>query len=354
MLHAASGTTVTVQPWGQLDDGRTVELYTIKSSSLEVSIANFGGRIITLKTADRSGRRDDVVLGFDTLEGYVSGRAFFGTLVGRFANRIAHGQFTLTGKSYQLAQNNNGNSLHGGNLGFDRKLWLAQAESDGVTLRYVSPDGEEGYPGTLTATVRYSLRGNELRIDYEAVTDQDTIVNLTNHSFFNLTGNPDTSILQHQLTLYADRFTPADATGIPTGELRDVTGTYFDFRRPHAIGERIDADDEQLRFGHGYDHNWVLRQGSGRPTLAAEVYEPTSGRVMQVLTTQPGVQLYTGNFLNGSAIGKQGKAYQRRAGFCLETQHFPDSPNHPGFPSTELRAGQRFQATTVFRFTTRG
>ncbi len=348
----AGGTTVTTQRFGQLADGTPVDLYTLKSSALDVTITNFGDRIVTLKTADRNGKIDDVVLGYDTFEPYLTGRPFFGAVVGRYANRIAHGRFTLDGRSYQLPINNNGNSLHGGLVGFDKRLWTGRVVPNGVLLTYLSKDGEEGYPGNLTATVRYTVVRNELRVDYGATTDQDTVVNLSNHSYFNLAGAGRGNILGHQLTILADRFTPLDANQIPTGELRSVAGTPFDFRTPHAMGERIDADDDQLRLGHGYDENWVLNDRKAKPTLAASVYEPGSGRVMDILTNQPGLQLFSGNFL-GPVTGKGGKEYVPRTAFCLETQHFPDSPNQPSFPSTVLKPGQSFKATTIFRFSSR-
>jgi aldose 1-epimerase len=353
-VHAAPGTAVSVQHFGQLADGTPVDLYTLKSKTLEVSITNYGGRIVTLKTPDRDGKQDDVALGYDSFEPYRLIKTFFGALVGRYANRIGHGQFTLNGRVYQLPLNAGANSLHGGLIGFDKRLWQAHAEPDGLKLTYVSRDGEEGYPGTLTATVRYTVIRNELRIEYRATTDRDTVVNLTNHAYFNLTGIGNDTVLGHQVVLHADRYTPTDAGQIPTGELRDVTGTPFDFRQPHAIGERIEAADEQLRLSRGYDHNWVLNSHSRQPALAAEVYEPKSGRVMQVLTTEPGLQFYTGNNLDGSIVGKGGIHYISRSGFCMETQHFPDSPNHPDFPSTTLKAGHTFHSTTIFRFSSRG
>ena len=348
----AAATTVAVEHFGELADGTPVDLYTLKSSALEVSITNYGWRIVTLKTADRSGRVDDVVLGYDGFAPYLTGRPFFGAVVGRYANRIARGRFTLDGHTYQLPINNNGNSLHGGLVGFDKRLWQGRIEGNGVLLTYLSKDGEEGYPGNLTATVRYRVVRNELRVEYGATTDRDTVVNLSNHSYFNLAGAGNGNILGHELTIYADRFTPLDATQIPTGELRSVAGTPFDFRRPHAIGERIDADDDQLRIGHGYDENWVLNAYPGKPALALVAYEPVSGRVMEVLTDQPGLQLFSGNFL-GPLTGKGGRTYDVRSAFCVETQHFPDSPNHRDFPSTLLRPGQVFKSTTIFRFSTR-
>jgi aldose 1-epimerase len=296
-----------------------------------------------------------VVLGFDSIDGYLMRTSYFGVLVGRYGNRIAKGRFTLNGVEYKLATNNGENSLHGGVKGFNKAVWKVRDVSDGqsprLELTYLSKDGEEGYPGNLSVTVVYTLTdSNELRIDYSATTDKDTVVNLTNHSYFNLAGQGEGDILGHELTLFAGKFTPSDKVLIPTGELRSVEGTPFDFRKPVAIGARIGQNDEQLKFGGGYDHNFVLSSGGGALALAARVYEPKTGRVMEVLTTEPGIQFYTGNFLDGTLSGKGGKAYAKRSGFCLETQHFPDSPNHPQFPSTVLRTGGRYQTTTVYRF----
>lgn len=349
----AAGTTVTTSRFGRLADGTPVDLYTLISPALEVKITNFGDRIVTLRTADRRGVVDDVVLGYDTLEPYLTGRPFFGAVVGRYANRIAHGRFTLDGKTYELPINNNGNSLHGGLVGFDKRLWRGRVVPNGVLLSYLSKNGEEGYPGNLTATVRYTVVRNELRVEYGATTDQDTVVNLSNHSYFNLAGAGNGDILGQELTIAADRYTPLNMNQIPTGELRSVAGTPFDFRTPHAIGERIDGDDDNLKLGHGYDENWVLNgRVPGKATLAVTAYDPNSGRVMEVLTDQPGVQLFSGNFL-GPVTGKGGRQYAPRTAFCLETQHFPDSPNHSDFPSTVLRPGHAFKTTTIFRFSTR-
>jgi aldose 1-epimerase len=338
--------------FGQLPDGAPVDLYTLKSAQIEVSVTNYGAHIVAIRTPDRNGKTDDVALGYDTLAEYVAGKPFFGAMVGRYANRIAKGSFTLDGQRYQLAQNDGMNSLHGGRVGFDKRLWQGHVETTSVVLTYVSPDGEEGYPGALHTTVRYTVSGAELRIDYLATTDRDTVLNLSNHTYFNLAGAGSGPILDHRVTLYADRFTPVDATLIPTGELRAVAGTPFDFRQAHPIGERIEGTDEQLRFGHGYDHNWVLNGYGGDPKPAARVYDPKSGRVLEVLTSEPGLQFYTANFLDGTTYGKGGKQYTRRSAFCMETQHFPDSPNHPSFPSTVLKPGQTFRSTTIFRFST--
>jgi aldose 1-epimerase len=355
-ITAHARTEVTSHPFGTMPDGTPVEIYTLKDSQIEARIMTYGGVIVSLKVPDRGGKIADVVLGFDDLAGYVDnfnhkGTAFFGALIGRYANRIAHATFTLDGKKYDLPKNDGDNSLHGGPHGFNNVVWKGRAIPDGVELTYLSKDGEAGYPGDLTAVVRYTLNGSSLRIEYSATTDKDTVLNLTNHSYFNLTGEPK-EILGHQLTLHASRFTPVDATLIPTGELRSVASTPFDFRKATAIGSRINDSDEQLQRGHGYDHNWVL-DTNGKLAEAAEVYEPGSGRVLRVLTDQPGIQFYSGNFLDGSVKGKGGVAYQHRTGLCLETQHFPDSPNHPSFPSTELKPGERFHSVTEFIFSSR-
>ncbi len=339
------------KPFGQTADGVAVDLYTITNpAGASVSISTYGGTVVSLNVKDKAGKFGDVVLGFDSLAGYLGEHPYFGALIGRYGNRIGKGKFTLNGKQYTLATNNNGNALHGGLKGFNRQVWKAkEVGDDALELTYVSKDGEEGYPGTLTATVRYTLTpANELRIDYTATTDADTVANLTNHSYFNLAGSDN--ILTHQVEIAADRFTPVDAGLIPTGELRPVKGTPFDFTTPHAVGERIDAADEQIKLGGGYDHNFVFAKHDGQLNLVAKVSEPTSGRVMEVLTTEPGVQFYTGNFLNGSLTGKGGKVYQRRAALCLETQHFPDSPNKPKFPTTTIKAGETRKSTTVYRF----
>jgi aldose 1-epimerase len=296
----------------------------------------------------------DVVLGFDHLDDYLGNDPFFGALVGRYANRIDKARFTLDGVEYKLAKNDGENSLHGGLKGFDKKAWKAREPSKdhpALELTYLSKDGEEGYPGNLNVKVVYTLTdSNELRIDYTATTDKNTVLNLTNHSYFNLAGQGSGDVLKHVLMINADRFTPIDAALTPTGELRSVAGTPLDFRKPTAIGARIDDDNEQLKFGKGYDHNFVLNHKGNDLTLAARVTEPQSGRVLEVLTTQPGVQLYTGNFLDGTIHGKGGKVYGRRSAFCLETQHFPDSPNQPKFPSTELKPGQTYHQTTIYKF----
>ena len=355
---AGAKTKVTREPFGTMPDGAAVEIFTLTDGPVEARIMTYGGILVSLKVPDRNGKPADVVLGFDNLDGYVtnnngSGSAFIGAIIGRYANRIAHGRFTLDGKTYSLPLNNGENSLHGGPHGFNNVMWKGKAIDNGVELTHLSKDGEAGYPGNLSVTVRYTLAKSALRIDYSATTDKDTVLNLTNHSYFNLKGQGQGDILDHQLQLWASRFTPVDSNLIPTGSLQPVAGTPFDFRKMTRVGERIDANDEQIKLGHGYDHNWVLDSQSGKLALAAEVYEPTTGRVLQVLTTQPGVQFYTGNFLDGTIKGKGGVAYGRRTALCLETQHFPDSPNHPSFPTTELKPGQRFHSQTVFRFSTR-
>ena len=346
------------ESFGKTPDGKNVDVYTLTNRlNAEARITNYGGTLVSLKVPDRAGRFADVVLGFDSMEGYLSGNFYVNSLIGRYGNRIANGRFTLNGVEYKLATNNGPNHLHGGVRGFDKVLWNARPlkvrGGSALELTYVSPDGEEGYPGTLRVRVVYTLTdANELRIDYSATTDKDTVVNLTNHAYFNLAGEGSGDILGHNLTLYADRFLPTDATAIPTGELRPVRGTPFDFTRPAAIGARIEADDEQIKFGAGYDHTFVIRGRLGALRRAALVHEPTTGRVLEVWTTEPGVQLYSGNYLD-TVAGKSGKPYGRRTGFCLETQHYPDSPNKPGFPSTVLRRGGRYRTTTVYKFSAR-
>ena len=346
--------------FGKTEDGQAVDLYVLRNKSgMEVSITNYGGTVVSLKVPDKAGKLADVVLGYDDLQGYIADKTFFGVLVGRYANRIAHGKFTLNGSTYSLAKNDGENSLHGGAKGFNKQVWSAKDVSSSagqaIELTYRSKDGEEGYPGNLVVQVVYTLTDkNELKIEYAATTDKDTVVNLTNHSYFNLAGQGNGDILNHRVTIHAQQFSPVDATLIPEAQARSVLGTPFDFTKAETIGARINQDDQQLKFGRGYDHNWVLNPNGPHPlSLAVEVYEPSSGRVMDVLTTEPGVQFYSGNFLDGSVHGKGSKVYGHRSGFCLETQHFPDSPNHPGFPSTVLKPGQRFNSTTVYRFSAR-
>jgi len=343
-------TRVAKQAFGHTSEGIPVDLYALADGKVEVRIMTYGGIIVSLRTPDRNGKLDDVVLGYDSVEKYTAQTPYFGAIVGRYANRIAHGSFRLDGQTYSIPKNDGDNSLHGGIRGFDKVVWGAKQIQDGVELTYVSKDRDQGFPGTLTTTVRYTLSGSALRIEYSATTDKDTVLNLTNHSYFNLAGQGKGDVLGHVLKIDASRMTSVDATLIPTGELKSVAGTPFDFRTPHAIGERINADDVQLRLGKGYDHNFVLDHPPGQLAEAAEAYEPTTGRILRVLTTEPGVQLYTGNFLDGSITGKEGRVYNRRFAFCLETQHFPDSPNHAAFPSTELKPGQKFHSVTVFQF----
>ncbi len=343
--------------FGKMADGETIDLFTLTNrNGMKVSITNYGARVVSILVPDRHGKMGDIVLGFDNLEGYLGNNPYFGAIVGRYGNRIAQARFTLDGVTYKLAQNDGQNSLHGGLKGFDKVVWKARELSGArpaVELTYLSKDGEEGYPGNLSVKVVYTLEDdNALRIDYTATTDKDTVLNLTNHSYFNLAGQGNGDILKHLLMINADRFTPIDATLIPTGELRSVQGTPFDFRKPAAIGARINQDNEQLKFGKGYDHNFVLNRPGRGLELAARATDPESGRVLEVLTTQPGIQFYSGNFLDGTIHGKGSKVYGHRSAFCLETQHFPDSPNHPKFPTTELKPGQTYRETTVFRFST--
>lgn len=362
LVLAVSGfakTEVTKSSAGKLPNGADVDQYTLKDEKIEVRILTYGGYIAALRVPDRSGKLEDVVLGFDDPTGYYenmhsSKGSSFGPIIGRYANRIAHAQFTLDGKTYQLTKNNGENTLHGGPNGFSNQMWDAKQIKDGVELHYVSKDTEEGYPGNLSVTVRYTLDGGELKIDYRATTDKPTVVNLTNHSYFNLAGQGHGNVLHQQLKLNASRFTPVNDQLIPTGELKPVAGTPFDFTKLHAIGDQINADDEQLHRGNGYDHNFVLDGDAGKLEQAAEAYDPDSGRLLTVLTTEPGVQLYIANHLDGSSIrGKGGVGYEKNAAFCLETQHFPDSPNQPAFPSTVLRPGKEFHSVTIFRFATR-
>ena len=350
---------IKTEPFGQAD-GQRVELYTLTNSrGVEAKITNYGATVVSLKVPDRRGRFADVLLGYDTLEAYRQSTFYLGPVIGRYANRIAKGRFTLNGTEYELATNNGENHLHGGLKGFDKVVWQARPlapRGGGVALEltYLSKDGEEGYPGNLSVRVVYTLtERNELRIDYAATTDRDTLVNLTNHAYFNLAGQGSGDILKHELVINADRFIPADEKSIPTGELRSVSGTPFDFRRATPIGARIEQDEEQLKFGRGYDHTFVINGRAGTLRRAATASEATTGRVLEVWTTEPGMQLYTGNYLESTMVGKGGKTYGQRHGFCLETQHFPDSPNKPQFPSTVLRKGGRFNSTTIYKFSAR-
>lgn len=352
---AAPRLEVTKAPFGTLADGQKVDVYTLTNSKgAQVRILNYGGIIQSIKVPDNRGRIGDVLLGFDTLDGYVKDTTYQGAIAGRYANRIAKGRFTLDGQTYKLATNNGTNHLHGGNKGFNTKVWQARpirtAGAVGVELRYLSPRGQEGYPGALNSRVVYTFDNqNRLRINYYATTDKATVINLTSHGYFNLAGAGNGTILNHKLELAANRYTPIDKTSIPFGTLDKVAGTPFDFRSPHLIGSRINAKNTQLSNGQGYDHNFVLNHRAGHLGFAAQASEPTTGRVLRVYTTEPGIQFYSGNFLDGFT-GKYGRKYVRRSGFCLETQHYPDSPNQPKFPSTVLRPGQTYRQTTVYQF----
>lgn len=336
-----------------MPDGVDVFLYTLTNDrGLQVSIITYGGAITSLKTPDRDGNLGDIVLGYETLEAYTSNRRYFGALIGRHANRISRGKFSLNGINYQLPQNNGANHLHGGFNGFDKRVWSARDDGEVLHLSYFSKDGEESYPGNLSAEVDFRLLNNELRVDYRATTDRDTLVNLTNHSYFNLKGTG--TILDHELTLNADSFTPVSKDLIPNGEIRSVEATPMDFRKGKTIGSEIGAPYDQLGFTGGYDHNFVLNDYDGSLKPALRLYEPSTGRILEVITTQPGMQFYSGNFLDGTLIGRNGVAYVKYAGLCLEPQHFPDAPHHPNFPSTVLRPGEEYKQTTVYRFTQSG
>jgi len=345
---------ITSEVWGS-HDGKKVELFTIENrNGLKAKITNYGGIVVSLEVPDRNGNFADVVLGFDSLSDYVARNPFFGAITGRYANRIAKGRFTLDGTEYKLAVNNGPNSLHGGKVGFDKKVWSAKkiyrSNAVGLELAYTSPDGEEGYPGTLKCKVTYLLtNGNELRIEYSATTDKATVINLTNHSYFNLAGEGSGSVLDHHVMINADYFTPTDDNLIPTGEKTGVAGTPMDFTQMHRIGDRIGENFVPLKQGMGYDHNYVLSGGHGLKT-AARVKDPKSGRVMTVETTEPAVQFYTSNHMKRMTGCKNGHTYDFRCALCLETQHYPDSPNHPDFPSSVLRPGDTYQQTTVYKF----
>jgi aldose 1-epimerase len=351
---------ITKAPFGNTPAGEQVDVYTLTNSNgLECRIITYGGTCISLKVPDREGKLGDILLGHDSLEGYLNGdtHPYLGSLVGRYGNRIAKGKFTIDGTEYTLATNNNENHLHGGVVGFSHKLWRAEPiEADnGVALKLqtISMDGDEGYPGTLSAQVIYTLTNrNELKIDYEATTDKPTVCNLTNHNYYNFTG-AKRDILDHILMINAEISTPVDAGLIPTGELAPVEGTPFDFSAPKAIGKDINATNQQITYGGGYDHNWILNKKGSEMSLAAEVYEPTTGRIMTILTNEPAIQFYTGNFLDGTIKGKNGTVYEQRFGFCLETQHSPDSPNRPEWPTTTLRPGETYKASTIHKFSIR-
>ncbi|MEM6846148.1 MAG: aldose epimerase family protein [Bacteroidota bacterium] len=346
--------SISQKPFGTTTYAVAVELYTLTNGDTEVEITNYGGIITSWRVPDSNGQMGDIVQGYDSVDGYNSLPGYFGATIGRYGNRIANGEFSLDGETYSLAKNNGPNHLHGGLIGFNDVVWQADTATseDGpqLILQYTSPDGEEGYPGTLETKVTYTLQAdNTLRIDYEATTDKPTVVNLTNHSFFNLSGDPSTPILDHQLMLNADRYVPVNQTLIPLGSLDSVKGTPFDFTEATAVGERIDADHPQITNGLGYDHCWVLNGPEGELSLAATVLDPKSKRFMEVFTTEPGIQFYSGNFLDGSAIGKDGTSYDYRTALCLETEHFPDSPNQPDFPSVVLRPGENYRTTTAYK-----
>ncbi len=347
---------ISERAFGQTKEGTRVSLFTLRNArGAEARISNYGGLVISLKVPDRNGKLVVVVLGYDNLASYLKETPYFGALIGRYGNRIAKGKFTLDGKEYTLAVNNGPNALHGGLKGFDKVVWapsvLTTPNGPGLKLAYLSRDGEEGYPGNLSVTVVYTLtEDNALRVDYTATTDKSTVINLTQHSYFNLAGKGD--ILNHVVMIPADKFTPVDSTLIPSGELRPVEGTPFDFRIPTAIGARIGQNDEQLKFGNGYDHNFVINKPFGDLGLMARVYEPVTGRVLEVLSTEPGLQFYSGNFLDGKITGKYGQVYNFRHGFCMEPQHYPDSPNKPEFPSVVLKPGETYRNTILFKFST--
>ena len=355
--QAQPGGNISKEPFGT-KEGMQVDLYTLRNAKgMEAKITNYGGIVTSLKVPDRSGQPGEVVLGFDTLDGYLSpeyikSNPYFGALIGRYGNRIGNAAFTLEGKAYKLPANNGPNHLHGGVKGFDKVVWEAkplQGVEPALELRYLSKDGEEGYPGNLTVTAVYTLTNdNALKVDFTATTDQDTIINLTHHSYFNLAGKGD--ILGHEVMIQAEKFTPVDSTLIPTGELKPVQGTPFDFNTATAIGARIAQDDEQLKFGKGYDHNWIIDKPLGELGLMARVYDSTTGRSMEVLSTEPGLQFYSGNFLDGTLQGRGGWTYQFRNGFCMEPQHYPDSPNKPQFPPVVLKPGQTYRNTILYRF----
>jgi aldose 1-epimerase len=352
----SSSGNISKAPFGKTPDGKKVEIYTLHNTNgVEARICTYGGIVVSFKAPDRNGKMGDVVLGYDNLDGYLTNSPYFGALIGRYGNRIAKGKFTLDNVNYTLATNNAPNSLHGGLKGFDKRVWRAKVikgdDGGALELTYLSKDGEEGYPGNLKVKAVYTLMpDNGLRVEFTATTDKDTVINLTQHSYFNLAGGGD--VLGHKVFIDADKFTPVDETLIPTGELRSVEGTPFDFRQPTAIGERIQQDDRQLKFGKGYDHNFVLNHPKGRLDVIAQVAEPVSGRVLEVLSTEPALQFYTGNFLDGTITGKGGQVYNFRNAFVMEPQHYPNSPNQPDFPSTALRPGQVYHNTIIFRLST--
>jgi aldose 1-epimerase len=355
--HAAvAATTVTKAGFGKLPDGTAADIYTLKNAEIEVRITNYGARVVAIETKDRDGKMGDVALGYNSVEGYVAegaAKTYFGAIVGRYGNRIRNGKFTIDGHEYRIPPNNNGNALHGGPHGFDDRMWTGKALPNGVEMSLVSKDGDMGFPGTLILHVRYTLLGDSLHINYEATTDKATVINVTNHTYFNLAGDGTGSILPEVMQIDADGYTPIDAGLIPVGGPKPVKGTPFDFNAPTVIGARIDDANEQLKLAGGYDHNWILRGKNGEMKVAARAFDPKSGRVLTVSTTEPGVQFYSGNFVDGSYKGKTGTKYEKYAGFCLETQHYPDSPNQPEFPSTLLKPGETMHSETIFSFSVR-
>ncbi|MEH6406639.1 MAG: aldose epimerase family protein [Leeuwenhoekiella sp.] len=356
-----SDVSITKSDFGALEDGTEIEKYTLKNTEgMEVSIITYGGRITNLKTPDKNGKYEDVVLGFDSISQYTSNNPYFGALIGRYGNRIANGKFTIDGTDYQLPVNDGPNSLHGGTKGFDKVVWTAEempAEDNSASLKltYTSKDMEQGYPGNLETAVTYTLTDdNKLEVNYQATTDKKTVVNLTQHSYFNLSGDFNKPIVGDKIMINADQFVPVNATLIPTGELKDVAGTPFDFREPKTIGDEINATDDQIKKGGGYDHCWILNDQNSGARLAASAYDPESGRFLEVYTDEPGIQFYTGNFLDGTLPQKGGEGtYAHRTGFCLETQHYPDSPNQKDFPTTILNPGEKYNTTTTFQFSTK-
>jgi aldose 1-epimerase len=359
MSNPTPSGTISQAPFGNTPDGTPVAIYTLRNTKgMEARIMTYGGIVQSLKVPDKNGKLGDVVLGYDDLDGYLKTTPYFGALIGRYGNRIGGAKFMLEGKTYTLATNNGPNSLHGGIKGFDKVVWkatsLVAADSPALQLTYFSKDGEEGFPGNFKVTAVYTLTdNNELRLNFTATTDQPTVCNLTHHSYFNLAGQGNGDILGHEVYINSDKTTPVDKELITTGEFAPVDGTPFDFRKPTAIGARINDPDQQLQYGPGYDHNWVINKPLGQLGLMARVYEPATGRVMEVWSTELGLQFYAGNFLDGTITGKAGKVYQRRTGFCMEPQHYPDSPNKPMFPTTELKPGETYQNTIIYRFSTR-
>jgi aldose 1-epimerase len=355
-VSAAGRHAIKKDAFGKTPDGKSVDVYTLTNShGLEARVMNFGGIVLSLRVPDRNGKLDDIVLGFDSLEPYFTNNPHFGSIIGRYANRIANGKFTLDGVEYTLPKNDGPNTLHGGVKGFDKHLWQAEAleytKDAALVLRYTSPDGEEGFPGNLKTKVTYTLTdSDELAIDYEATTDKATPVNLTSHGYFNLAGQGTGDVFAHELLINGDRFIPVDKNLIPTGELRPVKGTPLDFTESFSIGSRINSKDEQLILARGYDQTFVINRKGPELELAARVHEPTTGRILEIYTTEPGVQFYSSNFLDGTLTGKQARVYKQHYALCLETQHYPDSPNHPTFPTTILRPGQTYHSRTVYRF----